>query len=87
MPNGAHDKNDGMFVRSTEHEMARKEQEKKPKTKDRVYIEWDTWVASVFVNLHLSSFNEAMPLNLSHTNSNKHLEVESNKFLKLFILL
>lgn len=37
--------------------------------------------------LHLSSFNEAMPLNLSHTNSNKHLEVESNKFLKLFILL
>lgn len=36
--------------------------------------------------LHLSSFNEAMPLNLSHTNSNKHLEVESSKFHKLLIL-
>lgn len=96
MPVRADVKNDRVFVRLNVRRMARKEQEKKAKTKERVHRERGRYERrsktnmvglSLFATLHLSFFNEAMPLNLSHTNSNKRLEVESNKFLKLFTLL
>lgn len=92
MPNGANDTNDKMFVRRNKLQADQKTKYKLKKAKNYVFTYmFEDKVKQIFhahysqLYIHLSSFNEAKPLNLSHANSNKHIQLESNKFLLSFL--